>query len=170
MIKEAYRLSELSLHWQFTAAIAADQRAMRLAGMYVAVAALLLAVPNEGDTKGMFFLAAAGLACAACLAVMSALPQLFHAPGGSSSILEEDIEEDKSEDEILIELSKYNDQHIKLNGKKRKSSNYRMKCSFVMAGFSLFVMLIGQVVDVGDGGWDSAFRAVLTQLASTPYR
>ena len=74
IVREAYRLAEQRLEWQFTAALAADQRAVSAASMLVAAAAILAALAESSPTPLILLFGATGLVGAASLAWYSARP------------------------------------------------------------------------------------------------
>lgn len=138
LIEEAYRLSEQRLQSQFSAALAADQRAMTAAGMLIAAAAILTALADNASASWAMIVGAAGLALAALLAWFSARPQDFYAPGALFEDLAEDIACRASLAVVRSDLGKFNDKHARQNARAMDRSANMMSFAFVIALASVF--------------------------------
>lgn len=151
LTEDAYRLARERLEWQFTSAVAADQRAIGAAGMLVAAAAVLAALADSAAAPAALLAGSAGLAAAAFLAWYSARPSDFYVPGGKFSDLAEDIAAGRDRAEVLAELGAFHDKHSDANDKAMRRCGRQMRWAFRIALGSIAVTIAGQVVALG--GW-----------------
>ena len=144
-IREAYRLADQRLEWQFTSAIAADQRAMGVAGMLSAAAAILAALAENVTASWLLLVGSGGLVIATCLAWYSARPTAFYAPGAEFSNFKSDIDAARPIDDVLTEMGGFHDKHIRYNDARMITSSSQMKWAFRVALGSVALVIIGQI-------------------------
>lgn len=143
---EAYRLSERKLEMQFTSALAADQRALSIAGLTVAAAAILAGLAANAENAIVMLLGAACLVVSAFLAWHSARPQRFHTPGAEFADLQDDIKEKVSYETLITQIGGFNDKHTRDNDKKMRFNSNLMRAAFIMAIIGLLVAIVPQLV------------------------
>ena len=148
VIREAYRLAEQRLEWQFTSAMSADQRAMGVAGMLVAAGAILAALAESTNAPWLMLVGAGGLVVAALLAWYSARPVAFYAPGAEFENLKSDIDAQRPIEDVLTELGGFHDKHIRYNDRMMRTSNTLMKWAFRVALSSVTLTILGQLAQM----------------------
>lgn len=146
IIKEAYRLSERRLEMLLTSAIAADQRAVSIAGLTATAAAVLGGFASAAAVPCAMLLGAFCLVIAALFAWYSARPQQFYAPGAEFADLAEDIEHGRPLEDVLTQLGGFNDKHCRDNLREMKRSSRLMHFAFRLAIFGLSVALLPQLL------------------------
>lgn len=144
VIDEAYRLVELRLQAQFEAAIAADQRAIGVAGMLIAAASILTALAQGDTVDGTLLIGAAGLVGAAFLAGFAARPQDFYTPGALFEDLAEDIASGADIDQVKTELGGFNDKHSRVNDQQMKRNSRLVMAAFALALVSITFVIVSQ--------------------------
>ena len=112
---EAYRLSELALNSDASAANVADQRANSFSGMALTGAALLTGLNDPETTNVGLLLAAFILVAASGVAAFTTRPKNFYYPGARFSDFDPDIEANIPFENSLVELARFNDKHSRYN-------------------------------------------------------
>lgn len=148
LVREAYRLSEQRLEWQFNSALAADQRAVSASAMLIGAAAILAALAERAPAPIIVLIGALGLAISAFLSWHSARPTDFYAPGAAFDDLKEDIEETRNIDDVLSELGRYRDKHAEINDQKMRGCARLMKWAFGVAIGSVSLTILGQTISI----------------------
>ena len=139
---EAYRLSELSLASDASAADKADQRANAFSGMALAGAALLTGLFDQSHPQVGMLVAALMLIVAAGLAAYSARPQKFYFPGARFDDFDADFQNGTQVELALVQLAGFNDKHSRHNRNllERNSRILRLAYIFAIAGVGVSIL------------------------------
>ena len=142
---EAYRLSERRLEDQTNAAQAADQRAMSVAGLTLAAAAILCGLSPSATVPIALLLGGVILVIAAGLAWYSARPVDFYMPGALYGSFDRDIAADRPAMDVIEEMGRHNDtSSVKNGGILTRNSRY-MNAAFWVAFIGLLIAIAPQV-------------------------
>jgi hypothetical protein len=145
ILHEAYRQAEKRLEWQFTSAIAADQRAVSIAGFLVGASAIIAALAERALAPAALLVGAMGLLLAAFLAWSSARPQSFFAPGAKFSDFEDDLAQAVNMDVVMTQIGGFHDKHIDTNNAAMLRCARLMHWSFRVAVLSVFLTVVSQL-------------------------
>lgn len=139
-LAEIIRLAEARLAAQLTLGVAADQRAMTLASFLIAADAAILAVTSTSASATMvpLMVLLGGFALAAGLAVWSALPVAWEAPGGEPCNWLTDLAGDNScMSDCNAARAEYYDDMLRWNDKRLKVGANWVRAAFAAALLSL---------------------------------
>lgn len=138
---EAYRLSARRLEDQTNSALAADQRAMSVAGLGMAAAAILCGLaPSAGVPLALLF-GSVFLLTTTGLAWFSARPVDFFMPGASYRDFDADLKNGKPAVEVLDEMGRNND-------KSSDKNEQTLKRNAQIIGAALYVAVIGLLIAI----------------------
>ena len=143
---EAYSLSQRRLEDQTNAALAADQRAMSVAGLTLAAAAILCGLSPNAVAPSALLLGSVLLIISAGMAWYSARPVDFFMPGSHFRAFDSDIASERSPVDVLTEMGKNNDAAIDANDTLLTSNARTLGRSFLVAIFGVLVAVVPQIV------------------------
>jgi hypothetical protein len=147
---EAYRLSEERLRSQLTAALASDQRAVQVASIAVATAAIMTTLSSQATVPMAHILGALFLIFASFLAAFAARPTDFYMPGAKFNDFELDLEEQRSFERVIRDMAKFNDKHSDDNDKRMKRSGWFLRWSYWFSVAGVMIALVPQMSVVND--------------------
>jgi len=164
--KLALELSEKRLASQTAAALAADTRAMSLAGIMVAASAILVSFAENTPIPIATFVGALFLLGSGIVAARSARPIKFMMPGMNYSDFEEDLENDAPLEQVIEELGSHNDDSSRINDEVMEHNGELLKFSFRLAFAGIVVATLPQIVSETNPKiiYESALNGKLEEL------
>ena len=142
---EAYRLSERRLEDQANTALHADQRAMSVAGLALAGAAILCGLSPDAAVPLGLLIGSVFLVIAAGFAWYSARPLDFFMPGASYQSFDKDIAAERPAMEVIEEMGRHNDVAADKNEIILNSNARTLGTAFAASVIGVLIAVIPQL-------------------------
>ena len=136
LIREGHRRGEQRLEALLSMGLAADARAMSYGSVMIGVAAILGGLASNTENVWPVIVSAVILVAAAGLAIFSAQPVDFYAPGGLYSNLEDDISEDSDFYEVVHILGQQGEKYCLENQRLLARNGKLMNLSLLLSVFA----------------------------------
>lgn len=149
-IELAYEQSCERLSSQLTAALAADSRAVRFAGVMIASAAVLLGLAEDPNTASARLVGSLFLIFSATVAYYTSRPVSFWMPGRKFSDFEEEFDSKLERSELLAELGSMNDRDSERNDAILAKNARRMQWAFVLAAAGICSATLPHAINLID--------------------
>jgi hypothetical protein len=143
LILEAYRRTENRLVVQAEFAIASDQRALVLATVSVALAAVIAALSQGTDSSRLLIGSTLLLSVSSLFAILAAWPQGMKTSGSKYAELKREIESNQRYVDVVAGLCLNNDDYIDFNERRAVFRSHLYRLAIVLSALGMFLAVIG---------------------------
>lgn len=148
VIREALRHTEMWLEDLEKHAASAELRTISFSATTTAIATLLVVLAANHANPGVILIGATGCVIATVIALIGALPRLFHIRGHKWEDWKDHVTDGDTLDDVLISQAEENDDRISQNTRQLESAARSLRGAFALFFFSICFIIGGSTSSV----------------------